>query len=132
MSLQRDNSTPDGSVKGLCYRHTCHTLSRLQSGNSRNCRPSNNPYISCSSSADWKEGVTALPTITISEDPSLLLHSPLPPSTMSKSPPLKCRETTRHSHSTDTCHKLHGTGSHPARTKIESLTDTAFSAPLGK
>ncbi len=56
MSLRTENSTPDSFLKGLCYTLTPVTL---QSGNSRNCRPCINPYISCRSSAAWTEGVTA-------------------------------------------------------------------------
>lgn len=67
-------------------------------------------------------------------DPPLLLHRPVPSSTASNisPPPSTFEVTTCHSHSADTFHILHKAGSHPAGTKIESLTDTAFSAPLGK
>lgn len=90
VSSQRDSSTLVGSFKGLCYRHTCHTLSRLQSGTSRNCLSRANPYITCSSSAGWTECVTAPgPTLASSKSWSLSSCTALYLSaSMSKSHPL--------------------------------------------
>lgn len=134
-SLKSDNSSQDGSFKGLSYRHTCHTLSRPQSGNSSAPCPCINPYHFQLLSAEDGGCDSSGPTI-MTRSYSRLTHTSVSVHGR-QTLALLTTDTSFYSQDDNMPHPQrrhisHTAHSYPAGAKIESLTDTTFSASLGK